>query len=121
MRAQRKTALSNERQIALLRAVGDEIYALAAGIVELGDMLSSPAAASADLQSFDLLGQRAFAHARLVLEIARLLDDGAPDWEASLHASIGSVPFEPDRRRLLAALGEVAEPPSVASGEMEWL
>jgi hypothetical protein len=104
--------------LALLRTVSDEVYSLACDIISLGESLSLEQGAGSvsrqmrNLQSFDPLGQRAFAQARLLHGIERILVDRAVDWKARVDALIQTVPFHAERQRLSAALQgqEIVEP-----------
>ncbi len=94
--------------LALLRTVCDEMYSLSCDIVSLGNALSGDHESGKtpqirDIQSFDLIGQRAFAQAGLLQGIEQLLSGHADDWKARVEALIAVVPFYRERERLLAA------------------
>jgi len=96
--------------LALLRTMYDEAFAIGWDIINLGDELSSEldsirdARHVRDLQSFDLIGQRAIAQARLLQGLERLLSAHTVDYKTCIDALIRDVPFEAERRRLFAAL-----------------
>ena len=98
-----------ETLLALLRAVCDEVYSLGCDVISLGDTVTNGLSAEpgakqiCDLQSFDLIGQRAIAQARLLQGIEQLLSSDEHDHFGRVDALIEAVPFHAERQRLFAA------------------
>jgi hypothetical protein len=122
MRARKTETPSHqqERRV-LLRAMADEIYLLACEIVQLGENLSA-GAADADvpqvrlLQSFDGLGQRVFAAAKIL----RALETAPDTLDAPVAALLEHMPCHATRTRLAAGMAGTTNIAIENTSDMEW-
>ena len=105
-----------------MRVVCEEVHGLALEIAGLGDLLSEKPDASAALQSFDALSQRALAQARLLAGLQRAFQGEDAQWRSRIDALIAAVPFHADRMRLSSALqpAQGGDMPAADGGGIEW-